>query len=95
MINIILLFLLSVGVLLAVYFSRKEYFQNWIQSQGQNPDPNVVQTSGMDSFNPLPFYVKYGYPDFGMSLFSPYWFYDTAFTGPIQNPWSVNIYRTY
>jgi hypothetical protein len=87
MINLILLFLISVGVLWGFHISKKEYFQN--------PDPNIVQTSGMDMLNPLPFYVKYGYPDFQMNLFSPYWFYDTPFTGPIQKPWSSKIYRTY
>lgn len=91
MINIILLFFLAVAILWFFHISRKENFQNWIPYA----DPNIVQTSGMDMLNPLPFYVKYGYPDFDMSLYSPYWFYDTAFTGPIQKPWSSKIYRTY
>jgi hypothetical protein len=89
--NLVILFLLSVGLLWAFHISRQESFLDGIPYA----DPNIVQTSGMDMLNPLPFYVKYGYPDLGLSLYSPNWFYDTAFTGPIQKPWTNKIYRTY
>ena len=50
-------------------------------------DPYKVQTSGMDTLTPLPFYVKYSYPRYWQTVSSPEWFYDTSKYGPIAKPW--------
>lgn len=81
---------------LFLYFSsgRRQGFQPYIDTwnwdvkgfPGQG-DPYKVQTSGMDTLTPLPFYVKYSYPRYWQTVSSPEWFYDTSKYGPIAKPW--------
>jgi len=82
--RLLTLFILSVAFFAGLYYVRR----NQLVPKERFANPDVVQTSGMDSFNPLPFYTQYGYPNFGEQIFfTPSIFYDIVFQGPIQQPW--------
>ena len=71
-------------------FRDVPYMDNWnwdIKGFPGHGDPYKVETSGMDTLTPLPFWAKYSYPTYWSSVTSPYWFYDIPRYGPIEKPW--------
>jgi hypothetical protein len=50
-------------------------------------DRTIVQTSGMDTLVPLPFFTKYNYPLYNPQYVPPEWYYDMPTYGPIARPW--------
>ena len=50
-------------------------------------DRSLVQTSGMDTLVPLPFFTKYAYPTYYPQYVPPEWYYDMPTYGPIARPW--------
>lgn len=47
----------------------------------------TVQTSGMDVLTPLPWQLKYSYPEYWKNYVPPSIYYDIPFYGPISKPW--------
>lgn len=74
------LFFLFIAI---IYFlnSRYEFFVDYSSTA------DIVQTSGVDTLTPLPYYTKYSYPFYWNNYTPPNIFYDIAYYGPIARPW--------
>ena len=77
------LFTILLGVSLLYIFQKRfmESFTNY------RIPADVVQTSGMETLTPLPYFVKYNYPAYWRYYTPPEIFYDIPFYGPIAKPW--------
>jgi hypothetical protein len=77
--------LCSILLILIILFSvSKKVFEAFVP---YNPAVDFVETSGMDTLTPLPYYLKYSYPNYWYNYVSPTIFYDIPFYGPIAKPW--------
>jgi hypothetical protein len=71
----ILTVLLVIVIALYTRQAQVSNFENYSKFTGySNPpdDPNVVQTSGIDTLLPIPYFVKNGYP-YNWRFVLPYW----------------------
>jgi hypothetical protein len=80
MINLILGIILLFILFTILTKEKNEGYTNFI-------DRTIVQTSGMDTLVPLPFFTKYGYPTYYPQYVPPEWYYDMPTYGPIARPW--------
>jgi hypothetical protein len=75
------------GVMLLItilYFIQKLVTESFVNYR---MPADVVQTSGMETLTPLPYFVKYNYPAYWRNYTPPEIFYDIPFYGPIAKPW--------
>jgi hypothetical protein len=71
----VFLILIVIIIIFTKQKSQKSNFVNYSKFTGySNPpdDPNVVQTSGIDTLLPIPYFVKNGYP-YNWRFVLPYW----------------------
>jgi hypothetical protein len=67
-----------------LWFLQKSSIESFVNYP---PAADIVQTSGMDSLTPLPYYLKYSYPRYWYNYVSPEVYYDIPTYGPIARPW--------